>query len=360
MTKYVIKKSDIVHNYGALAAKTNALIIPMLKADCYGLGAKAVMELLHTECGVNLVAVSRLEEAFSLNTGSCDILLTSCYHDIDSIKKIVDGDIICAVDSLGQAKRIGDYAKQFGKNARVHIKINTGFGRFGFAHTNLFEIKEVFSVEGISVKGIFSHFSAAFSSESITDKQFDLFKGVVDTLKECGFDTGIAHIANSSAAVRSDKYHLDAVRVGSLLLGRLPMTHNLDLKRVGSFETEIAAIHSLKKGENIGYGNVFKLKKDTRVAVLCVGSADGVLIKKDYDTYRLFDILRYGFGVFKMLLKDNRLSVNINGKNAKTVGRIALTHTMVDVTGLDCKCGDKVTINISPLYVADKVEREYI
>ena len=360
MTKFIIKKSDIIHNYNEVASFTSSIVIPTLKADCYGLGAKKVLEILRDECAVSLFAVSRLEEALELVGSSCDILLLSCYHSLEDIKQIVFNDIICAVDSLGQAKRIGEYAKSIGKTARVHIKIDTGFGRFGFKVGNLAEIKEVYKTEGIKAEGIFSHFSSVFCDSKETDRQYESFISVISHLREKGIDVGLRHIANSSATVRSEKYHLDAVRIGSLLLGRLPMPHHLNLLKVGSFETKIVDIRKLKKGTNIGYGKVYELKKDTKVAVLCTGSADGVLIKKDYDTFRITDILRYGFGVFKMLLKDNSLKIKINGKVAKSVGRVALTHTFADVTDIDCHCGDMAVIDISPLYVADKVEREYI
>jgi len=361
MNKFVIDTKDIIHNYGEITKLTNALVIPTLKADCYGLGAKKVFELLHAECGVSLFAFSRLEEALPFCNRDCEILLLSCYHDNDSIEKIVQNGITTSVDSFTQAKRISEYSVSQGKKTRVHIKIDTGFGRFGFNHQNLLEIERVFSLDGILVCGIFSHFSNAFGkSTDITDMQLDKFLGVCEHLTERGFNIGLRHIANSSAAVRDRKYRLDAVRVGSLLCGRLPMKSELDLKRVGRFETSIADIRKLKRGSNIGYGNVFKLKKDTTVAVLLAGSADGVLIKKDYDTYRILDIARYGFNVFKMLLKDNRLTVTINGKKARTVGRVALTHTMVDVTDIECVCGDTAVIDISPLHVSSLVEREYI
>lgn len=360
MTKFIINKSDIVHNYNEICKNTSALVIPMLKADCYGLGAKKVLEILKESCSVSLAAVSRLEEAHELCDSGCEILITSCLHDAESIKAIVDSDIICAVDSQTQAKAIGEYAKSVGKVAKVHIKIDTGFGRFGFMPENTKEIKSVFALENVKVCGIFSHFSAAFADAKETDRQFELFTNTVDNLTKSGLDVGIRHIANSSGFVRNEKYHLDAIRTGSLLLGRLPMPHSLDLKRVGRFESDISDIRELKKGANIGYGGVFRLKQDCRVAVLCTGSADGVLIGKSYDTYRVFDIFRYGFSVFKMLFRDNRLCVTINGKRTRAVGRVALTHTMVDVTGIDCECGDKAVIDISPLYISSKVEREYI
>lgn len=361
MNKFVINTSDIIHNYNEMAKLTHALVIPTLKADCYGLGAERVFDLLSNECGVTLFAVSRLEEALPLCNRGADILLLSCYHDDKSVKTAVDNDIILAVDSKTQAERIAKYALETGKCARVHVKIDTGFGRFGFMPCNLSDIEKVYRIDGITVDGIFTHFSNAFGKRiEDTDKQLELFNGVVTALEERGIDVGLRHVANSCGAVRSSKYRLDAVRVGSALCGRLPMATDVDLKRVGRFETEIIDVRKLKKGTNIGYGNVYKLKRDARVAVLCAGSADGVLIKKDYDTFRVLDILRYGFHVFKMLLKDNRLTVKVNGKTVRTVGRVALTHTMIDVTGIDCKCGDKAVIDISPLYVPSSVEREYV
>lgn len=360
MTRFVIDTNDILHNFDLLASKTDALIIPMLKADCYGLGAKKVMELLHGSRGVNLFAVSRLEEALQLTEGGCQILITSCYGDKTSLGSIIESGFTFAVGSKEQARLADSIAKETGVIANIHIKVDTGFGRFGFLPSDVDAIKEVYSFENLKVCGVFSHFSSAFSNEVVTNRQFEEFKAVLDSLTDSGYDTGITHISNSSAALKSDKYHLDAVRTGSALLGRLPFTTDLPLKKVGVFKTQIADIRTLKKGSNIGYGNVFTLKRDTRVAVLCTGSADGVLIKKDYDTYRVFDILRYGFAVFKMLFRDNRPVVRVNGKIARTVGRVALTHTFVDVTDIDCKCGDNVTINVSPLYVSPNVKREYV
>lgn len=360
MTKFVINTNDIIHNYNELAHLTHALVIPTLKADCYGLGAERVMELLTDCCGVSVFAASRLEEALPLSGRGAHILLLSCYHDEKSIKAAVDSGLILAVDSLGQAKRIAAYALEKGITAKAHIKIDTGFGRFGFMPENFSDIKAVYSLDGLKVSGIFSHFSESFNlNRDTTDRQLEKFLEITDRLRDSGIDVGIRHIANSCAALRDSKYRLDAVRVGSALLGRLSVKTDVDLRRVGRFETDILDIRTLKKGSNIGYGNVFKLKRDTRIAVLGAGSADGVLIGKGYDTYRFIDIMRYGFGVFKMLFSDNRLSVTVNGKNTKSVGRIALTHTVIDVTDIECKCGDKAVIDISPLYVSPNVLREY-
>lgn len=361
MNRFIIDTKDIVFNFNELSHRTHALVIPTLKADCYGLGARRVAQLLVSECGVSMFAVSRLEEALELADIGARILLLSCYHDEPSIKAALKAGAIMAVDSLGQARRIAACAAELGAAAEVQVKVDTGFGRFGFLPGKISEIAQVYQTDGLEVSGIFSHFSQSFNSSSpVTDRQFELFLSVTDKLREMGLDPGLCHIANSCAALRDGKYHLDAVRPGSALLGRLPMKTDLSLKRVGRFETEIIDIRTLKKGSNIGYGGVFKLKKDARVAVLGAGSADGVLIGKGYDAYRFCDILRYGFNVFKMLFHDNRPSVEINGARTVTVGRVALSHSFADVTQIECKCGDRAVIDISPLYVSPRVPREYI
>lgn len=360
MTRFVINDNDIIHNYELIARNTSALVIPTLKADCYGLGADHVFELLMHSCGVSSFAVSRLEEALPLAGRGADILLLSCYHDLPSIRAAVDADLILAVDSVGQARRVAEYAKERGKTARIHIKVDTGFGRFGFAPDGVGDIASLFGIEGLRVRGIFSHLYAAFDLKSSSaDRQLEEFNALISALGERGLDPGIRHIAGSSAALRDKKFHLDAVRIGSALTGRVPMPTDLPLKRVGRFETEVIDIRTLKKGANVGYGGVFRLKRDSRIAVLPAGTADGVLMKKDYDTFRPRDILRYGLGVFRMFFRDNRLRVTINGVSAPSVGRIALTHTMVDVTGIDCKNGDTAVFDISPLCVNAGVAREY-
>lgn len=360
MTKYTINKNDIIYNFTELSHKTGALIIPTLKANAYGLGASEVAKLLRESFGVPMVAISTIDEYQNVCDCGAKALLLSCYHDEQSVKYIVDNNIIAAVDTIGQAKRIGAYASECQKTASVHIKIDTGFGRYGFLPQNLDAIKAVFAIDGIKVEGIFSHFSSAFAkNQKLTEEQFEKFTSVCDSLTNEGYNVGIRHIANSSAFFKNEKYHLDAVRIGSALTGRLPFAHKTGLKRVGVFTSTITEIRTLKKGKNIGYGNIAHLKKDTRVAVVATGAADGVLIKKDYDTFRLIDILRYGFGVFKLIFK-NGLTVRVNGKQTKTVGRGALTHTFVDVTNIDCAVGDSVEFNISPLYVSANVKREYI
>ncbi len=359
MTYYNIKTEDIIHNYRTLCAHTKSCIIPMLKADGYGLGAQKIKDILF-EQGARLFAVSRLEEAMALD-GEGEILVLSCYHAQEDIEMITERGFTAAVDSVEQAEALARCAQKLGKKAAVHIAVDTGFGRFGFTSEDFAQIARIYQNEWLEVRGIFSHLGAAFFyKEPSADKQLCRFEQLVFKLKEEGIAVGLCHIANSSALLRDQKFHLDAVRVGSALCGRLPVPFDLPLRRVGELRSDVIDIRRLPKGHNVGYGLVYSLKRDSRVAVIAVGTTDGVQLAKDYDTFRFRDFCRYGLRLLKMMLRrDNRMRVTINGKSVPVLGRVALTHMMVDVTDIDCSVGDEAIIPISPLYVSSRVARRY-
>lgn len=359
MTRLVIEREALVHNYQEICRVTGVPVIPVLKADGYGLGAAAVLDILR-EAGAQLFAVSRLEEALPLCETGAGLLLLSCEHAPDALAQIVEHDLICGVDSLEQARALDALAGTAEKTVAVHIKVDTGFGRFGFLPEEEADIRQVFALENLRVEGIFSHFSNAFAKDDRdVSRQYGAFTALCQRLEADGLHCGMRHMANSCAALRWDQYRLDGVRVGSALLGRLPVAVPAELKRVGVFESTIADIRTLPKGANVGYGNAFRLKRETRVAVLCTGSADGVLVKKEADAFRFRDVLRYGVQDLRLLLRDPHMTVQVNGQTTRVVGRVALTHTMVDVTNIDCHPGDKVVLPVSPIYVSQRVHREY-
>lgn len=359
MTYYTVKTEDISHNYKTLCEHTSAMVVPMLKANAYGLGAQKVLEILQ-DAGADTFALSRLEEAEALETQST-LWVLSCYHGQEELSRLIEQEMVFAVDALSQAKLADELAGAMGKTASVHLAVDTGFGRFGFSSDAIEDMLAVFALENIKVEGMFSHLGAAFFyKDDFADKQLDVFLKVAEALQKQGADTGILHIANSSATFRDKKFHLGAVRIGSALCGRLPVPVSLPLRRAGSLQSDIIDIRSVPKGQNIGYGKVYNVKRDTRVAILALGTAEGVQLTKDYDAYRFRDFCRYGLKIFKMMLKkDNRMRVTVGGKSVPVLGRVALTHMMIDVTDIDCKVGDSVTIPISPLYVADHIERRY-
>lgn len=356
MAQLIIQKQDIIANYRLMREHCGAQVIPVLKANGYGLGAKGLFEILKGE-DCPLVAVSRLEEALPLSGQGVEILLLSCVGE-NAIPTLLEKEITCAIGDLAFAQELSAQATAQGKKARVHIKVDTGMGRFGFLPSQMDEIAAVFAQKGLEICGIFSHLSAAFLGDGSAQKQKVLFNGVCEELANRGLQVPMRHIANSTAAAKGG-YEMDAVRIGSALIGRLPITTSLPLKRAGRLEAEVLSVRTLPAGSNIGYGSVYKLKKETTVAVVGIGSADGFYQSERRDLFRLMDIARYVFHDLKLLWKKPAVFGVVEGKNAKMIGRPATTHSFFDVSGLDVRPGQKMVLNLSPLQINGAVERIY-
>ena len=149
--------------------------------------------------------------------------------------------------------------------------------------------------------------------------------------------------------------HLDMVRVGSALLGRVEGAKDFGLKEICHLETKVIETNNLKKGSNTGYANTYKVKRDTKTAIIPIGYADGFLTEKKKDTFRFFDILRY----IKGDLLPGKYFVKINQENARIIGRIGMFNIICDVTGMNVKAGDVVNANVNPILLDNSVRREY-
>ncbi len=351
--RIIVQKEQIRENYRLLKEKAGVPVIPVLKANGYGLGAEGLFELLKEEA--SLMAVSRLEEALPLCGRGVEILVLSCYESEEFARIALEKELTVAVGSLDFAKLLSSLAE---KPVRVHVKVDTGMGRFGFMPHQIDEMAAVFALPNIEVTGIFSHLSAAFLRDGSAEVQLGRFNGVVTALQERGLTIPMRHIANTSAAFR-EGFALDAVRIGSALAGRSPVKLGLPLQRVGRAEAEVLSVRTLPAGSNLGYGNVCRLKKETTVAVVAAGTADGFAPGERHDLYRFADICRYLFHDLKLFLKKPVVYGRVGEQRAPMLGRPATTHSFFDVTGLACKPGDKMVLDAAPLKVNAAVERIY-
>lgn len=356
MAQLIVQKQDIIENYRLLQAHCGVPIIPVLKANGYGLGAQGLFAILKGE-GCSLFAVSRLEEALPLSGQGAEILLLSCVG-AEAIPTLLEKEITCTVGDLAFAQELSAQALAQGKKAKVHIKIDTGMGRFGFLPAEIDAVAAVFAQKGLEICGIFSHLSSAFLQNGSAQKQKALFDGLCEELTNRGLQVPMRHLANSTAAVKGG-FAMDAVRIGSALIGRLPIATALPLKHAERLEAEVLSVRTLPAGSNIGYGSVYTLKKETTVAVVGIGSADGFYQSERRDLFRLLDIARYLFHDLKLLLKKPAVFGVVDGKIAKMIGRPATTHSFFDVSGLDIRPGQKMVIGLSPLQINGTVERIY-
>ena len=205
MAELIVNTGALLQNYRRYAEAGQ--VIPILKGNGYGLGAQPLRDLLARQ-GVTLFACATPEEALALAQPETDLLLLCCVHELPLLRALLQRRVILAVESLAQAQAID----ALHMDARVHLAVDSGFGRFGFLPEQTEEMKRVFALDNLRVQGIFSHFRGAAAAP----EQFARFSRVL--LELDGYPVGLRHIAATRTA-DVPQYRLDAVRIGSGLTG---------------------------------------------------------------------------------------------------------------------------------------------
>ena len=367
MAVLVIEKQDLKHNIKQIkeyAKKSDEKlkIIAIVKSNGYGLGLKEYASFL-IDNGIEYLAVASTEEAIKLREYGIkeDILMMSSTAIENELEEMVKNNITITIGSKDAKEALINVIKKLNKKPKVHIKVDTGFGRYGYLYNEeeqiIGDIKKLqkFAV----VEGIFSHFSTSFYKEKWTNYQYENFINLIKKLEENEINIPIKHISNSSAFIRFPNMNLNAVRIGSAFLGRIAVANKLGLKKIGYLESEISEIKILPKGWNIGYSNTYKTKKETKVAIIPTGYAEGYHMRLENDMLSTTNKLRDVVQAIKRLFKDTKLYVEINNKKYAILGRIGMYHLTVDITGENLKIGEKVKMNANPLYVDSSVRRLY-
>ncbi len=381
MKSLVINREDLKHNIRKIkeiAKDTGRLdnhkpikIIAVVKGNGYGLGLIPYSKFL-IDNGIDFLAVSTVEEAVKLREAGLQarILMLSSTAIKKEIELLVENDIIITIGSKEALDVAETVAKEKNKQVKAHLKIDTGFGRYGFIYSKKQEMVESLkNMKNVQIEGTFSHFSLAFYEKNeYSEEQFKRFMDVIEFLKENNIETGMLHICNSSAFLKFKQMRLNAVRVGSAFLGRLAIPNIYGLKKIAYLKSNVAEIKELPEKYNVGYSNSFTTKKSTKIALVPVGYADGYNVREQRDMFRKIDRLRYIVRDIKDAFKDKSLYVNIlckdnqekQYKRCKVLGRIGMYHISVDVTGKDVQVGSEVKLDVSPMFVDSSIRREYI
>ena len=326
MAELWIDTKAVCRNYHYYARQ--GMVIPVLKEDGYGLGAEAVLALLVKQ-GASLFACARPEEALRLSGKEADILLLSCEYDRDILRTLAERNVILSLESLSQAREI----QSIGLPVRVHLAVDTGFGRFGFPWEQAEQMKEVYRMEQLQVCGIFSHFRGS----KAVQEQLGRFGRALETLR--GYPTGLRHIA-STAFADNPVCRFDAVRIGSGLTG-----WGGGVQAAAHLTARICTLRRLPRGSRLGYGNI-RLRRDTEVAILDIGTGDGAFLQR-------------GCGP-RAWWQSRHSVVRVNGLAAPVLGPPGLTHTAVDVTGISCGAGSLVEVEQTPILISPGVSRRYL
>ena len=307
-----------------LEDKTKLLVL--VKANAYGHGAVEFATLME-DAGADYLAVAYPIEGIELRQAGIKSPIIVLTAGTDSFEQIVNYGLEPGIPNLCSLKELCSVLEKRGLHGfPVHIKIDSGMHRLGFMTDELKELEDFLKdCPYVKVKSIYSHLAAADdpSCDDFTEGQVSLFKNNADRLSESIGYRPMYHILNSAGIERFPQYQFDMVRLGIGIYGVSAIPGN-ELAPVASFKCKVLQVKTLAPSDGtIGYGRHGKIAPEgTTIATIPVGYADGV------DRH-----LSCGKGRF-----------SINGHRVPTIGNICMDMSMLDVTGLDVKVGDTVTI----------------
>ncbi|MBU1863979.1 MAG: alanine racemase [Candidatus Omnitrophica bacterium] len=304
--------------------KADVNLMAIVKANAYGHGMVHIARTLADE--VNYFGVSSYEEGNALRR---DGILTPILM-LGSVlpyewDRAIDSDLTFSVSDIGYARELNTVGKKHGKKVRVHVKVDTGMGRWGIPYTHAFEdIKIINDLSFIEMEGIFTHFPVAENEHmDYTDRQIELFKALLDELNAQNIHFQYTHAANSAGIVNFSESHFSLVRPGIMIYGYYPQEYlqkKLSLERVLSLKTRVSLIKEFTSRRGIGYGRKFITKKKTKIAVIPVGYSHG-----------------YPYAL------SQKAYVLIKGKRYPVAGSISMDYTMIDLGDTsDVVVGDEV------------------
>jgi len=302
-------------------------ILSMVKANAYGHGAAAVARTLAAE-GAHAFGVATLEEGIELRHAGIRqpiIVLAGVY--LEQLDLFLQYDLIPVLHEVETLRVLEKSVAARGLTLPIHLEIDTGMGRIGFLDSRIDDwLPELSKLNALKLEGVFSHFAdGETASEAYTENQLKSFRIVTERLRHAAFVPSLIHMAKSGAIITVPDSHLAMVRPGLILYGIYPapdMAKEIHLKPVLSWKSRILQLKRLPRGSSVGYGRTFTTQKDSLIATLPVGYADGY--------HRLF---------------SNRASVLVRGERAPVVGRVSMDLTTVDVTDIaGVQQGDEVVL----------------
>ena len=301
-------------------------IMAVIKADAYGHGAVALARYLDSR--VDYYGVATMDEAQELRNAGIekDILVLGYVNPLE-YKTAIAKNIQIAMTNYADAEKLSAEAKAQNKEARVHIKVDTGMSRIGFAPTDesASQVAMINSLEGVKIEGLFTHFAKADTvDKSSAMAQRDLYDSFLKKCNDLGVDIPICHVNNSAGTMELDRYY-DMVRMGIMLYGLYPsdeMDKDYNLYPAMGMKSHISCVKLLSEGKGISYGHTYVTDRDTLVATVPCGYANGyprALSNKGY--------------------------VLVGKKKCPILGRVCMDQMMVDVTEVpDAAIGDDVVL----------------
>ncbi|MEY2918068.1 MAG: hypothetical protein RIS73_1782 [Bacteroidota bacterium] len=323
-----INLSALIHNLKIYQQqlKSGVKLMAMVKAFSYGSGSFEIANLLQFQ-KVDYLAVAYADEGIELRRAGITLPIMVMNAEESTFDMLLQYNLEPELFSFGIFNAFANYLQKSGiNNYPVHIKLDTGMHRLGFEPIDIAELcKKLSAGDTFKIQSVFSHLAASDNkaNDDFTKHQAALFlKGCTAIAKNISYPF-IKHIANTSAIHRHKNLQLDMVRLGIGLYGvDGNEVMQQQLKMVSTLKTTISQIKKIKAGETVGYSRKGIAEKDSVIATVRIGYADGYPRS-------------LGNGIGKMW---------VDGKLASVIGNVCMDMTMLDITGLSVKEGDDVTV----------------
>ena len=331
-------RDNLNYYRNSLAAGTKTVC--MVKAGAYGAGALEVGRTLQ-ECNIDYLAVAVADEGAELRKEGITTGIIVMNPELSSFGTLFDNKLEPEVYGFGMLRALIEAARREGvTDFPVHIKVDTGMHRLGFLPDEIPALVEILKhQDSLTPRSIFSHFAGSDSPlfDDFSRQQQALFDSAANTLQEAFSHKILRHICNSAGTERFESARYDMVRLGIGLYGVSPIEENPNLHPISTLKTIILQIRDVPADETVGYSRKGVLKRDSRIAALPIGYADGLNRK----------------------LGNGKGYCIVNGKKAPYIGNICMDVCMIDVTDIECKEGDTVEIfgpNLPVTQVAEWLE----
>ena len=324
-----INLSNLIHNLNQVRSKISpgCKILAVVKANAYGHGSIEVSRELEN-AGVDMLGVATVDEGICLREAgiSKDVVVLGLISE-ECVPDIIKWRLTPVVYALPLVKVLSEAAFLAGITLPVHIKVDTGMRRIGVDSDKAAEFaSSIANLKGISIEGIMTHFSEAdLEDREFVREQLDRFLNACELIERKGIKIPLRHTANSAAIIDMNECHLDMVRPGIMLYGYPPsqfLQDKVDLRPVMSLKSRIMYLKKVPAKTGVSYGRTFTTQRETLVATLPIGYADG-----------------YSRSL------SNMGQVIIKGMRAPVIGRVCMDMTMVDVTDIPgAGIGDEVIL----------------
>ncbi|MBC8288180.1 MAG: alanine racemase [Nitrospinae bacterium] len=305
-------------------------IMAVIKADGYGHGALPCARIA-VDSGADYLGAGVIEEGIELRESGLDtptLILGSIFPD--EAEDLVRHDLATILCTAPLAQALSKEAVKQNKSVSVHIKVDTGMNRLGISPENLPGLlDQIRNLPNLKIEGVSTHFSSADDEDlSITQAQLKKFQTALAILQKEGVP--MTHCANTSALFKFPESHFNMVRPGLILYGALPSPslqavisrEENPFQPVMQWKSQIILVKPIAKGQAISYAGSFTTQRNSLVATLPIGYADGL--------HRNL---------------SNKMEVLIRGKRAPQIGNICMDMTLIDVTEIpDVEAGDEVVI----------------